>query len=87
MNYHKLINLNQLKRRTEKLVEDLNNIIKNDKFSDIFEFAFDKFYNTNGEKYFGELRNNLMEGKGILFYRNGIQLFKNWSIHKKRKFK
>ena len=67
-NYHKLINLNQLKRRTEKLVEDLNNIIKNDKFSDIFEFAFDKFYNTNGEKYFGELRNNLKEGKGILYY-------------------
>ena len=67
-NYHKLLNLFNLNHNNEILIDDLNTIIKNDKFSDVFEFAYEKFYTENGEKYFGELKNNLKEGKGILYY-------------------
>ena len=30
--------------------------------------SFNNFYNDNGAKYIGEMKNGLKEGKGILFY-------------------
>ena len=62
-NYHQLQNLNFLKINNENLIRDLNNLIKNDKISEIFEFSFDNFYNEKGEKYIGEMKNGLKDGK------------------------
>ena len=68
INYHKLINLNNLNKNNEKLIKKLNDIINKDKISEIYEFSFNNFYNVNGEKYIGEMKNGLKEGKGILYY-------------------
>ena len=67
-NYYKLINLNNLKMNNEKIIKDINSIIDNNKISEIYGFSFNNFYNENGEIYFGETKNNLKEGKGMLFY-------------------
>ena len=67
-NYHKLHNLYNLNNNNDILIDDLGPIINDDKLFPIFEFSFNKFYNENGEKYFGELRNNLKEGKGLFYY-------------------
>ena len=67
-NYNNLLNIYNLKNNNEILIKDLNNIIKNDNFNDIFNYSFDNFYNENGEKYIGELKNGLKDGKGILYY-------------------
>ena len=32
------------------------------------QILFDNFYNEKGEKYIGEIKNGLKEGKGLLFY-------------------
>ena len=53
-NYHKLQNLNYLKNNNERLMKDLNNIIDNDKISEIYDFSIDNFYNEYGEKYIGK---------------------------------
>ena len=67
-NYYNLRNLNYLKDYNKKLIKDLDNIIKSEKISEIFEFAIDNFYNELGGKYIGEIKNKLKEGKGILYY-------------------
>ena len=67
-NYIKLINLNNIKNNNENLIKEINNIINNDNMSDIFKFSFDKYYNEKGEKYIGETKNGLKDGKGILYY-------------------
>ena len=67
-NYFKLQNLNYLKNNSEKLIQNLNNMINNDNISEIYKFALDNFYNENGEKYIGEIKNGLKDGKGILYY-------------------
>ena len=67
-NYHKLKNLNYLKNNSENLIKKLNNMIDKDNISEIFEFSFDNFYNDNGEKYIGKMKNGLKEGKGLLYY-------------------
>ena len=67
-NYHNLKNLNNLKNNNEKLIKDLQNIINNDNISEIYEFSFNNFYNINGEKYIGIIKNGLKEGKGIIYY-------------------
>ena len=33
--------------------------------NEIIKFSFDKYYNENGEKYIGEMKNGLKDGKGI----------------------
>ena len=67
--YHELKNIRNLLDDNETLIKDLNNIINNDKISEICEYSFDKFYyNEKGEKYFGEMKNGLKDGKGILYY-------------------
>ena len=67
-NYYKLLNIYNLKNNNEILIKNLNNIIKNDNISELYEYSFDNFYNEFGEKYIGELINDLKDGKGILYY-------------------
>jgi len=67
-NYYKLLNIYNLKNNNEILIKDINNIIKNDNISEIFKYSFDNFYNENGEKYIGEIKNGLKDGRGILYY-------------------
>ena len=66
--YHQLQNLIFLKKNNEKLLKELNDITYKDNISAIFEFASNNFYNDKGEKYIGEMKNGLKEGKGILYY-------------------
>ena len=67
-NYYELQNLYKLKLNNEKLIKELKNLINNDVYSELFEFSFNNFYNDNGEKYIGELKEGLKNGKGVLFY-------------------
>jgi len=66
-NYTQLLNLNNIKNNNENLIKELNNVI-NDDFDEIFKFSIDKYYNENGEKYIGEMKDGMKNGKGILFY-------------------
>ena len=65
-NYNLLQNLNYLKNNNEILIKSLNDTINMDK---IYEFSIDKFYNEFGEKYIGEMKNNVKDGKGILYFK------------------
>ena len=67
-NYYKLQNLKYLKINNEILIKDLNNIIENDKISELYDYIINNFYNENGEKYIGETKNKLKDGKGVLYY-------------------
>ena len=67
-NYYKLLNIYNLKNNNEMIIKDLNNIINNDNISEIYNYSFNNFYNENGEKYIGEIKNGLKDGKGILYY-------------------
>jgi len=67
-NYIKLMNLNNIKNNNENLIKELNNIINNEEMIEIVKFSFDKYYNEKGEKYIGEMKNGLKDGKGILYY-------------------
>jgi hypothetical protein len=70
-NYIKLMNLNNIKNNNENLIKELKNIINDENMNEIFKFTFDKYYNENGEKYIGEIKNGLKDGKGIFYYNNG----------------
>ena len=61
-NYNLLQNLNYLKNNNEIVIKSLNDTI----MDKIYEFSIDKFYNEFGEKYIGEMKNNVKDGKGIL---------------------
>jgi len=67
-NYIKLMNLNNIKNNNENLIKELNNIINDDNLNGILKFSIDKYYNERGEKYIGEIKNYLKDGKGILYY-------------------
>ena len=67
-NYHKLQNLNLLYNNNEKLIKELDDIFNKDKLTEILEFSFNNFYNENKEKYIGEMKDGIKEGKGILYY-------------------
>ena len=66
-NYIKLMNLNNIKYNNDNLIKELKNIINDDNMKELFKFSFDKYYNENGEKYIGEMKNGLKDGKGILY--------------------
>ena len=53
-NYHKLINIYNLKNYNKQLIKDLNSIFIKDDLSKIYDFLFDTFYDDNEEKYIGE---------------------------------
>ena len=67
-NYYNLSNIYNLKNYNEILIKNINNMINNDNISEIYNYSIDNFYNENGEKYIGEIKNGLKEGKGILYY-------------------
>ena len=67
-NYYILKNLNYLKNNNEKLIRELNDLINNDDLSGLFAFSVNNFYNDNGLKYIGEIKNGFKEGKGVLYY-------------------
>ena len=64
-NYIKLINLNCLKDNNNKIIKDLTNAINSDK---IYEYSIAQFYNDYGQKYIGEIKNGIKEGKGVLYF-------------------
>ena len=70
INFYKLQNLIYLKNNNEKIIEELNNLINNDNISEMLEYSFTNFYNKKGERYLGEIKNGLKEGKGIFYYNN-----------------
>ena len=74
-NYYKLQNLKNLKDFNEIIIEDLNEIINNNKIFEIHKFRNDYYYNNNGNIYIGEMKGNIFfsekEGKGIMYYDNG----------------
>ena len=63
-NYILLSNFNFLKDNNEQLIKDLTKAINSDK---IYEYSIDHFYNDYGQKYVGEIKNGLKEGKGVLY--------------------
>ena len=67
-NYYNLLNIYNIKNNNEIIIKDINNIINNDNISEIYNYSFNNFYNENGEKYIGELKNGVKDGKGILYY-------------------
>ena len=67
-NYIKLMNLNNIKNNNENLIKELKNIINDENMNEILKFSFEKYYNENGEKYIGEMKNGLKDGKGVFFF-------------------
>ena len=75
-NYNLLQNLNYLNTNNAQLTKEIDDVINNDK---VYEFSIDNFYNDYGEKYIGEIKNKLMEGKGILYYnKDNINNYKRY---------
>ena len=68
LNYYKLLNINNLKSNSTKLIKDINNVINSDDVTEIYNYSFENFYNTNGEKYIGEIKDGLKEGKGLFYF-------------------
>ena len=64
-NYFNLLNLNTLKDYNETLKKELDKAIKEDK---VYVFSYQNFYNDNGEKYIGEMKNGKKDGKGIIYF-------------------
>ena len=67
-NYHKLHNLNYLNNNNKMLINEINKLDDNAQISEIYNFCFNNFYNVNGEKFIGKIKNGLKEGEGILYY-------------------
>lgn len=78
-NYYNLQNLYKLKENNEILIKDLTSLINNDNISEIYKYSLNHFYNVNGERYLGEMKNGYKEGKGILYYDKD-------DIHKRKKY-
>ena len=67
-NYIQLVNINKIKLNNEALKKELNIAINDGNINEIFKYAIDKFYNENGEKYIGEMKNSLKNGKGVFYF-------------------
>ena len=57
-----------MENKNRILIKDINNIINNDNISEIYKYSFDNLYNKYGEKYIDEMKDDLKDGKGILYY-------------------
>ena len=68
LNYYKLLNINNLKIYNTKLIKDINKVINSDDVTEIYNYSFDNFYNENGEKYIGKIKDGLKEGKGLFYF-------------------
>ena len=73
-NYENLQNLNNLKNNNDVFSKYLENINNNKHIFEIFKSQNDKFYEIDGNIYFGEMENDLKEGKGILYYNKNDKL-------------
>ena len=77
-NYHNFFNLNEIKKSSDNIINDLNNIINEKRFNHKFNYINDIYIKIfkvkktiileNGDKYVGEVENNLKNGKGTLFF-------------------
>ena len=67
-NYHELQNVCNLNSNFEIILNNMKNIINSNNFIEKQDIAMDYYYNINGEKYLGETKDGLKEGKGILFF-------------------
>ena len=67
-NFNKFQNLFYLYNNNEKLIQELNEKINENNLSTILEYSFKNFYDELGEKYVGEKKNGLKDGKGVLYY-------------------
>ena len=91
-NYHNLRNLYNLMTYNEITLKYIENIIKDDQIFKIYKFPNDIFYSKNGEIYIGEMKNNLKEGRGILYFKKNSKIkkydgnFKNNKKEGKGKF-
>ena len=85
-NYQLLKNLNQMNNSI--ILENLNLINLDNNFINKFTYIlnlYDKIVNdnkmetyNNGNKYFGQIRNGLRNGKGKMYYLNGSQYDGEW---------
>ena len=66
--YHKLMNLYSIKINNGILINEIKQIVNNGKVNVVYEYCLDNFYNENGERYIGEMKNGLKHGKGLLYY-------------------
>ena len=80
-NYYVLQNLNEFKKNNKNIIEDFNGIIREgnyiNKFNELINI-YNKINNKQiinkteideeGNKYIGEFKNGLRNGKGILYY-------------------
>ena len=67
VNYFTIENINNIKKDVELKIKDISNY----NINEIYQFSLNNFYNENGEKYIGDLKNNSKYGKGFLFFDNG----------------
>ena len=65
-NYYQLKNLNNINNNNNLLMKKLKKVIEDEK---IYEFSINNFYNEKGEQYVGEMKNNLKEGKGLIYFK------------------
>ena len=65
-NYYQLKNLNNINNNNNLLIKKLKKVIEDEK---IYEFSINNFYNEKGEQYVGEMKNNLKEGKGLIYFK------------------
>ena len=87
-NYYQLQNLNNINNYNKLLIQNLKQAIEDEK---IYEFSINYFYDEKGEQYVGETKNNLKEGKGLIYFKNDNEEirhryegeFKNDKIHGK----
>ena len=56
-NYYVLQNMNNIRNNNEKLINNLRNIINKEEISELYNFCFNNFYNLNGERYIGDIKN------------------------------
>ena len=68
LNYYKLLSINNFKNNNEKIIKEINSVINSDNVNEIYKYSFDNFYNINGEKYIGDFKNGLKDGKGIFYF-------------------
>ena len=86
-NYYKYFNLNEIKRSNNNIINDLNKIINEKKLNCKFNYINDIYCKIitinktiileNGDKYIGEVVNNLKNGKGTLYFNQNNGCVKN----------
>ena len=86
-NYHNYFNLNEIKRSNNNIINDINNIINEKKLNCKFNYINDIYCKIisinktiileNGDKYIGEVVNNLKNGKGTLYFNQNNGCLKN----------